>query len=63
MIGLDIGLLFQVVDDLIDFHGDSKIVGKPTKRDKNKGKPNLVNIMGYKKTLNFANILQNPVRC
>jgi len=57
VIGLDIGLLFQVADDLIDFHGDSKIVGKLTKRDKNRGKPNLVNVMGYKKTLNFANIL------
>ncbi|MDC1475996.1 polyprenyl synthetase family protein [Pelagibacteraceae bacterium] len=53
-IGLDIGLLFQVTDDLIDFKGDSKVVGKPTKRDKNKGKPTLVNLIGYKKTLNFA---------
>ena len=60
-IGLDIGLLFQTADDLIDYKGDSKIVGKPTKRDKNKGKPNLVNVMGYKKTLNFANILQNKI--
>ena len=34
-IGLDIGLLFQIADDLIDFKGDSKIVGKPTKMDKN----------------------------
>tara|TARA_B110000438_G_scaffold97701_1_gene96729 strand:+ start:1946 stop:2830 length:885 start_codon:yes stop_codon:yes gene_type:complete len=61
IIGLDIGLLFQVADDLIDFSGDSKIVGKPTKRDKNKGKPNLVNILGYKKTLNFAKNLQNRI--
>ena len=35
-IGLDIGLLFQITDDLIDFKGDSKVVGKPTKRDKKK---------------------------
>ena len=53
-IGLDIGLLFQTTDDLIDFKGDSKVVGKPTKRDKNKGKPTLVNLIGYKETLNFA---------
>ena len=35
-IGLLIGLLFQTVDDLIDYKGDSKIVGKPTKSDKKK---------------------------
>ena len=57
-IGLDIGLLFQIADDLIDFKGDSKIVGKPTKNDKNKGKPNLVNLIGYKNTINFANNLK-----
>ena len=60
-IGLDIGLLFQVTDDLIDFKGDSKITGKPTKRDKKKGKPTLVNLLGYKKTLSFANNLKNKI--
>ena len=60
-IGLDIGLLFQIVDDLIDFKGDSKIVGKPTNRDLKKGKPTLVNLMGYKKTLNFAINLKNKI--
>ena len=60
-IGLDIGLLFQIVDDLIDFKGDSKIVGKPTKKDKKKGKPTLINLLGYKKTLNFANNLKNKI--
>ena len=60
-IGLDIGLLFQTADDLIDFKGDRKIVGKPTKSDKNKGKPTLVNIFGYKKTLKFANNLKNKI--
>jgi len=60
-IGLDIGLLFQITDDLIDFKGNSKIVGKPTKMDKNKGKPTLVNLLGYKKTLYFANNLKNKI--
>ena len=60
-IGLDIGLLFQIADDLIDFKGDSEVVGKPTKRDKNKGKPTLVNLLGYKETLNFANNLKNKI--
>jgi len=53
-IGIKIGLLFQIVDDLIDFKGDSKIVGKTTKKDKKRGKATLVNLLGYKKTLNFA---------
>jgi len=53
-IGIKIGLLFQIVDDLIDFKGDSKIVGKITKKDKKKGKATLINLLGYKKTLNYA---------
>jgi farnesyl diphosphate synthase len=60
-IGLEIGLLFQITDDLIDFKGDSRIVGKPTNRDKNKGKPTLVNLMGYKETVKFANTLKNKI--
>ena len=38
-----------------------KIVGKPTKRDKNKGKPTLVNLLGYKETIKFANKLKNKI--
>ena len=60
-IGLDIGLLFQIADDLIDFKGDSKIVGKLTKKDKNTDKPTLVNLLGYEETLNFANNLKNKI--
>ena len=60
-LGQDIGLLFQTVDDLIDYKGDVKVVGKPTKIDKIKGKPTLVNLIGYKKTLNFASNLKNKI--
>ena len=60
-IGLDIGLLFQIADDLIDYMGDSKTVGKPTGSDKDKGKQTLVNLMGYKKTLAFANNLKKKI--
>ena len=39
-----------------------KIIGFSfTKRDKNKGKPTLVNLLGYKETLNFANNLKNKI--
>ena len=35
-IGANIGLLFQIADDLIDFQGSYKIVGKKTGKDKKK---------------------------
>ena len=60
-IGLDIGLLFQITDDLIDYKGDSKIAGKLTRKDKIKGKQTLVDFMGYKKTLFFAKNLKNKI--
>jgi len=60
-IGLDIGLLFQITDDLIDYKGDSKIVGKLTKKDKKKGKQTLINFMGYRKTLIFAKNLKKKI--
>jgi len=60
-LGTNIGLLFQIVDDLIDYRGDSKIAGKPTKRDIKKGKATLVNLLGYKKTLSFARNLKNKI--
>ena len=37
-IGKDIGLLFQIVDDLIDFKGKTKFAGKKTQKDIKKGK-------------------------
>ncbi len=57
-IGTNIGLLFQIVDDLIDYKGDSSIVGKPTRRDKKKGKATLISLLGYKETVNFAKNLK-----
>ena len=60
-IGLQIGLLFQIVDDLIDYKGDSVTVGKPTKSDEKKGKATLVNLLGYSETLNFAKTLKKKL--
>ena len=40
-LGLDIGLLFQIADDLIDYTGNSIKAGKKTKKDFKKGKANL----------------------
>ena len=60
-IGINIGLLFQIVDDLIDYKGDSVIVGKPTGSYKKKGKATLVNLLGYEETINFAKNLKKKI--
>ena len=53
-IGSEIGLLFQVADDLIDHKGSIKIAGKKTGKDKKKGKATLINLLGYKNTIKYA---------
>jgi geranylgeranyl pyrophosphate synthase len=53
-IGLDIGLLFQVTDDLLDVFGDSKKIGKPTRRDNKKGKATIIRNLGVNKTIEFS---------
>lgn len=59
--GINIGLLFQVVDDLIDYRGDTLIAGKTTKSDQKRGKATLISLMGYKETVNFAENLKNKL--
>ena len=60
--GINIGLLFQVVDDLIDYRGNSLIAGKTTKRDQKRGKATLISLIGYKETVNFAQNLKNKLK-
>ncbi len=57
-IGEDIGLLFQITDDLIDFRGDKKIAGKETRKDLTKGKTTLITLLGYKNTIEYAEKLK-----
>ena len=56
-IGADIGLLFQVADDLIDYKGSLLIAGKKTGKDKIKGKATLISLLGLKNTIKYANKL------
>ena len=56
-IGLEIGLLFQVADDLIDYKGSLSAAGKKTGKDKKKGKATLINLLGYKDTIEYADAL------
>jgi|TARA_Y100000310_G_scaffold321613_1_gene379512 farnesyl diphosphate synthase len=60
-IGLQIGLLYQIVDDLIDYEGSPAIVGKPTKKDTKKGKATLINLLGYNECLNFATNIKKKI--
>ena len=53
-IGSDIGLLFQVADDLIDHKGSLTEAGKKTGKDKKKGKATLISLLGYKNTIKYA---------
>jgi farnesyl diphosphate synthase len=56
-IGADIGLLFQVADDLIDNKGSLLIAGKKTGKDKKKGKATLISLLGHKNTIKYGNRL------
>ena len=53
-IGSDIGLLFQLADDLIDHRGNLKTAGKKTGKDKKRGKATLISLLGYKNTVKYA---------
>ena len=57
-IGSDIGLLFQIADDLIDYSGNTKKVGKKTKKDLKRGKATLISLLGYKNTIKYSNKLK-----
>ncbi len=56
-IGAEIGLLFQVADDLIDYKGKLVVAGKKTGKDKKKGKATLISLLGYKNTIKYAKYL------
>ena len=60
-LGEEIGLLFQLADDFIDVKGSKKITGKPTHKDKKKGKTTLINLIGYKNAFNYANNLKTKI--
>lgn len=53
-IGLEIGLLFQIADDLIDYRGESLIAGKKTKKDEKQGKATLISLLGYRNVIKYS---------
>ncbi len=53
----NIGLAFQIADDLIDFSGDEAAAGKPTGRDANAGKATFVSLSGEQRARQQADFL------
>jgi farnesyl diphosphate synthase len=53
----DLGLAFQIADDLIDAEGDAVTVGKPTGQDHAAGKATFVSLLGAERAREQARIL------
>ena len=53
----DIGLAFQIVDDLLDYESTEEEMGKPVGRDEEAGKATFVTIMGIDRAKEQAKIL------
>ncbi len=59
--GAEIGLLFQISDDLIDYKGKTKKVGKKTNKDNKKGKATLISLLGYRNTIIYAEKVKSNI--
>lgn len=55
----NIGLAFQIADDLIDHSGDATAAGKPTGRDADAGKATFVSLLGEERARQQAGFLVN----
>jgi farnesyl diphosphate synthase len=53
----NIGLAFQIADDLIDHSGNSEAAGKPTGRDAHAGKATFVSLLGEERARQQASFL------
>jgi farnesyl diphosphate synthase len=53
----DVGLAFQIADDLLDVEGDEELAGKALKKDEAKGKATFVSLMGVERARGQAGML------
>ncbi len=50
----NLGIAFQIKDDLLDFEGEEKMVGKKTNKDKSQGKKTFISFLGVSKAKKMA---------
>lgn len=53
----DLGLAFQVTDDILDLEGDPRTTGKPANQDEKAGKSTFVSTLGIEQAQQRANML------
>ena len=56
-LGEEIGLLFQLADDFLDYNGSKKLLGKPVKKDHKKGKSTLLNLVNRLYDVNDGRVI------
>lgn len=56
-IASDVGMAFQIQDDILDICGDSALLGKPTRSDEENGKVTYVTIHGIEESSKYVNML------
>lgn len=58
----DIGLAFQIIDDLLDVEGTREETGKKVKKDAEAGKATLVSVLGVERARQQANVLADQAK-
>jgi len=55
--GQELGLAFQIADDLLDAEGDPALMGKAARKDEGRGKPTVVSVLGPERARSQAEAL------
>lgn len=58
----DMGLAFQIADDLLDVHGDEALAGKALKKDARAGKETFVSLLGAERAREQAGLLVSQAK-
>ena len=60
-IGEDIGLIFQIIDDILDVTGDEESLGKTSKKDLHSNKLTVVKVLGLKESQKISRELLSQI--